>query len=536
MRLIQSAAIVAAIAAYAAPPAAFSQSSNNTLQPRSAGEINDLLQTQDEAATIQSFGEDKTPALIGDRTAPRIPASTLDRFLMWTEIALDTNALDYVPFLDDPTKPGKKKPPGEQFGPHKSSRAIAMVQIAMFEAVNARTQKYQSYTKLKPEAADVSIDAAIAQAAHDALVALYKMQKERLDAIFADDSGKIPGGPSMTGKIDAGFKLGARAAASIVKLRANDKSNLPEPEVGKDYTVHHRVGEWDIDPVSNLKVALGGRWSEVTPFALKMARQFRAGTPPKPDFSDAGYKKDFIDVHDLGGDPDSPDKTPTNRNDDQTFIGKFFSYDGTPGLCAPPRLYNQISIKIARDKNLTDLADFSRYLALINLAMADAGISAWEAKYHYKYWRPVTGIRYKKPGTDADSKWHPLGAQETNTRSRNITPPFPAYPSGHATFGGALFEVLRQVWGDTGFTVVSDEFNGKNKDYYGNIRPLKPMTFASLTDAEAQNARSRIYLGVHWQFDGVAGIKQGNSVGLNAFCKTFRPVGEKTPPAVCKGM
>jgi hypothetical protein len=536
MRLIRTAAILATITAFAASTTAFSQSSNNTLQPRSAGEINDLLQTQDEPATIQSLGEDKTPALIGDRTAPRIPASTLDRFLMWTEIALDTNALDYVPFLDDPDHPGKKKAPAEQFGPHKSSRAIAMVQIAMFEAINARTQKYASYTKLKPETADVSLDAAIARAAHDTLFELYKKQRQRLDAIFADDSGKIPGGPGETGKIDAGFKLGARAAKSILQKRAGDNSNLKEPEVGVDYKVHHKVGEWDIDPVSNLKVALGGRWSKVTPFALKVAKQFRAAAPPKPDFSDALYKKDFIDVHDLGGDPQSLDMTPTNRTDDQTFIGKFFSYDGTPGLCAPPRLYNQISIKIAREKNLTDLADFSRYLALINVAMADAGISAWEAKFHYKYWRPVTGIRFKKPAADPDSKWHPLGAQETNTRSKNITPPFPAYPSGHATFGGALFEVLRQVWGDTGFTVVSDEFNGKNKDYYGDIRPLKPMTFASLTDAEAQNARSRIYLGVHWQFDGVAGIKQGKSVGLNAFCKTFRPAGETSLPAPCKAM
>lgn len=214
--------------------------------------------------------------------------------------------------------------------------------------------------------------------------------------------------------------------------------------------------------------------------------------------------------------------TPSTRTPYQTFVSKFWSYDGTPGLCAPPRLYNQIARQLALASGITSASKLSRFLAMINVAMADAAGAAWESKYHYKYWRPVSGIRY--PGqTDQDPNWHPIGAQATNTNGPNFTPPFPAYPSGHATFGGALFTVLRHYFGDIGSTFVSDEFNGLNKDVYGYIRPLQPANFSSLTNAESSNAESQIYNGVHWQFDGDEGIAQGRRVGHHALNTFARP-------------
>src|SRR5262249_33488375 len=157
--------------------------------------------------------------------------------------------------------------------------------------------------------------------------------------------------------------------------------------------------------------------------------------------------------------------------------------------------------------------ELARFLALVNVAMADAGISAWEAKYHYLYPRPVTFIRTTDlDQTDegkADPRWTPLGAPVTNGRAdaRNLTPPFPSYPSGHATFGGALFETFRKYWAvqndaGTAFKFLSDEYNGEN---YGpgdmTARPKKEVEFTDFGSAEDANGESRIYLGIHWVFD-----------------------------------
>jgi hypothetical protein len=172
------------------------------------------------------------------------------------------------------------------------------------------------------------------------------------------------------------------------------------------------------------------------------------------------------------------------------------------------------------------------YLALINLAIADAAIAAWTAKYLYHIARPVTYIRQFDPngitlGT-LHKNWTPQGGPDTNgpLSSVNFTPPFPAYPSGHATFGGALFQTMRLVFntartGEPSFQFVSDEYNGINKDAFGKVRPLVVRNFASFTSAEFENARSRIWNGIHWQFDADAGVSLGNSVANIVFAEAF---------------
>jgi hypothetical protein len=229
--------------------------------------------------------------------------------------------------------------------------------------------------------------------------------------------------------------------------------------------------------------------------------------------------------------------TPTVRNADQTHAGIYWAYDGTPSLCAPPRLFNQIALHIA-DQMGSDVIETARLLALANIAMADATLTCWESKYYYDIWRPVTGIRESDPGTGptgvgdgnaatiGEPAFSPLGAPASNLNGPNLTPPFPAYPSGHASMGGALFQTLRRFYGtdDIPFTFVSDEFNGITKGNDGNVRPLLPRSFSTLSQAEEENGQSRIYLGIHWSFDKTEGIAMGRRVADYVFDNALLPV------------
>jgi membrane-associated phospholipid phosphatase len=244
----------------------------------------------------------------------------------------------------------------------------------------------------------------------------------------------------------------------------------------------------------------------------------------------AAYTAAYNEAKSFGG------ETSNQRTEEQTFIGIFWAYDGTPSLCAPPRLYNQLTVTIADPRRLSAI-QFARLLALINVAMADAGMSIWESKYYYDFWRPVTGIRESDPGTGptglgdgnpdtiGDPNFRPLGAPASNLTGPNFTPPFPAYPSGHAGFGGALFQVMRRFYGtdNIAFTFVSDEFNGETRDNNGNRRPYRPRSFSSLSQAEEENGQSRIYLGIHWSFDKTEGIALGRRVGDYVFDHAFTP-------------
>jgi hypothetical protein len=190
------------------------------------------------------------------------------------------------------------------------------------------------------------------------------------------------------------------------------------------------------------------------------------------------------------------------------------------------------------DQMGTSAVGLARLLALVNTALADAGIAIWESKYYYQFWRPITGIREADPGTGptgagdgnpataGDPGFTPLGAPASNLNGPNFTPPFPAYPSGHAGFGGALFQMLRRFYGTDriAFTFVSDELNGVTRDSAGNVRPLLPRSFPSLSAAEEENGQSRIYLGIHWRFDKTVGIAQGRRVADHVFQNAFRPL------------
>lgn len=440
----------------------------------------------------------------------------------WNEIAIDASGRDHTPVAL-----GESRLFGEQLGPGRSSRAMAIVHIAVFDAVNAIAGGYKSYTALPRVSEFTSMEAAIAQAAHDTLIALFPSQRLRFDALLLQELSEIREGRAKANGID----LGRRAAAKIIALRADDGSHHAEPRVGDDYLPSEAPGRWRQDPISKIPLALGAYWGHVKPFVLESGDQFRV--PPPPAMDSPEYAAAFEEAKRLGGDGIV---TPTERTAEQTEIGIYWAYDGTPSLCAPPRLYNQIALQIA-DQMGSNVVELARLLALVNVAMADTGVAVWESKYHYDFWRPVAGIREADPGsgptgegdgnpaTVGDPTFTPMGAPASNVNGPDFTPPFPAYPSGHAGFGGALFQILRNFYRTDAipFTFVSDEFNGETIDNNGSARPLRPRSFASLSEAEEENGQSRIYLGIHWSFDKTAGVAQGRRVADYVFRNAFVP-------------
>jgi len=457
------------------------------------------------------------------------PRHVLDRAVAvrdWNQIAIDASGLDHTPSDASHVL-------GHQLGPGRSSRAMAIVHLAIFESVNAVEGGYKSYIGLASAKVGTSFPAAVAQAAHDTLVALFPSQEARLNAFLAEDLSEIPDGQLKTN----GIALGQRAAAAVLTSRATDGSQYEELTVGsgpENFHTSNDPGKWRQDPISQIGVALGAKWGDVKPFVLERGDQFRVS--PLPGLDSAEYAAAYNEVKQLGGDGLI---TPTTRTTEQTQIGIFWAYDGTPSLCAPPRLYNQVAMRIAHKMGTdTDALDLARLLALVNVAMADAGIAAWDSKYYYQYWRPVTGIREadEKTGptgrgdgnqfTIGDPTFSPLGAPASNLMGVNFTPPFPAYPSGHAVFGGALFQTLRNFYRTDRitFTFVSDEFNGVTKGVNeSSPRLIMERRFSSLSQAEEENARSRIYLGIHWAFDATEGVKQGNRVANYVFKNLLQP-------------
>jgi hypothetical protein len=469
-------------------------------------------------------------SILAGGTARAAVAPKPDVVHRWNRIAIDASGVDHTPLA--PADP--RSAYAEQPGPGRASRAMAIVHIAIFDVVSAIEGGYESYTGVTGHERPISLDAAVAQAAHDTLASLYAAQASTFDGLLSQELRRVRNRKQR----DHGVDLGARVAAAVLAMRVGDHSEVAEPHVDTDHPTSPLPGHWRQDPVSLHPLALGAHWGECRPFVIGAGSDFRV--PPPPDMTSPEYAVAFEEVKRLGGDGDV---TQTERTEEQTIIGTYWAYDGTPSLCAPPRLYNQITVTIADQRRLKAV-ELARLLALVNTAMADAGMAIWDSKYHYDVWRPVTGIRESDPGTgptgegdgnddtDGDASFMPLGAPASNGAGPNFTPPFPSYPSGHAGFGGALFQILRRFFGtdDIAFTFVSDELNGVTRDAQGRVRPLIPRSFRSLSEAEEENGQSRIYLGIHWSFDKTEGIAQGRRVADYVFDHAFRSSGEHATP------
>lgn len=215
----------------------------------------------------------------------------LARLLYWNEIAINASGLDHTPVA-----PGENRVFGEQLGPGRSSRAMAIVHIAIFDSVNAIAGGYRSYAVgLRPFGQPASMDAAIAKAAADTLVAMFPSQGPQLEQRLAADLAQIPEGVAKS----KGIELGRRAAAAILALRTLDHSHHAEPRMNTDFFPMLRPGYWRQDPISLIPIALGAHWGEVTPFTMDSPSQFRI--PPPPDMRSPEYTAAYNEVKQRNG-------------------------------------------------------------------------------------------------------------------------------------------------------------------------------------------------------------------------------------------
>lgn len=441
----------------------------------------------------------------------------MNQVLYWNAILLEASRRDHSQGYAN----------NQQQGPTNTSRAMAIVHLAIHDAVAFMRVPGAAYLKKKlnitmaPASPNFILEDVVDGAAYTTLNAMYP----KFETYFKDSLG-----PSR----QAGFNFGRDVALQLLTSRANDGANAASPAQAAPIpgSPAHRV-----DPYNPAQGLLGAHWGAVQlfvgPHTPLAAYPGHAGNnqPTGP-----AYEQDFIEVREFGA------KEPRSRTAEQELIGVYWGYDGAQGLGVPPRLYNQIARKIAIEQNL-NLMQCTELFAEINVAMADAGIDAWRHKYDYNLWRPVVGIRLD-PSSERDVFWAPLGAPQTNRPgARSTTPQFPAYPSGHATFGAALFQCLRlrsapgaapmtvpevlatattdPVVAKETFNFVSDELDGRAVDADGSVRTFHDRKMNSYSRAVYENAISRVYLGVHWRFDGlprngadnVGGVPLGLDIG-----------------------
>jgi hypothetical protein len=447
----------------------------------------------------------------------------MNSVLYWNSILLEASRRDFTRSYVNAQQPG----------PIRTSRAMAIVHLAIHDAVAFRSNNSSAaYLNKKGVAHGISsvtgpVDDIIAGAAVTTLKALYPAYK----AFFDDALGAVNA---------TAFNHGKAVGDAILAHRENDGSTnmMTGPQPPAPAYGQHRA-----DPYAPGQPQLGPVWGNVTRFTgtdHKKLDHF-PGYGLTNYLDDAGYDDDFQEVRQLGS---------INRGDrtaEQERIGIYWGYDGANNLGVPPRLYNQIARLIAQNHTpALSVTKMAELFAVINVAMADAGIDAWYYKYDYNLWRPVVGIR-QEDSPDGDPFWAPLGAPQTNAARGTLTPPFPAYPSGHATFGAALMQALRLGLGtapepitvqdvldvETGdsdpiasetFIFISDELDGVSSDPDGSVRTRVPVTFKNFAEPVWENAVSRVYLGVHWRFDGiprnaaqnVGGVPLGLAIGQEA--------------------
>ena len=349
----------------------------------------------------------------------------------------------------------------EDASPTLAARGLAILHTAIYDAVNSIERTHQPYFVDLTAPPGSSVEAAAAAAAHEVMVKSFPTESAHYDEVYQAFLAEQPPGPGL----DAGLQVGRLVADRILEWRSSDGASTTVP-----YIPNPAPGHWRRTPPF-FRPPDSPQCPFVTPFAMIQGDQFR---PPGPPALTSGrYTADFNEVKELGA------ANSASRTGEQTLIARFwsdFSYTVTP-----PGHWNQIAAIVAENQGNT-LSQNARLFALLNIAMADAGILCWDAKYTYDFWRPITAIR------EADTDANPDTVPDPGWTSLLNAPPFPEYTSGHSTFSKAAAVVIARFQGTDaiGFAVGNETITGVLR------------SFTSLAAAADECGRSRIYGGIHF--------------------------------------
>jgi len=359
------------------------------------------------------------------------------------------------------------------------SRTLAMVHVAMSDAINSVQPRYARYVASIPNKPSASPEVAAAAAARQILAQLYPSQKAIIEKAYATSIESVPEGPAK----NEGVALGEQIAAAVQADRATDGTNVPDT-----YRPVTSPGVWV--PTT---LPLFAQYAQAKPWVLKSADQFRPGPPPQ--LSSALYARDYNETKNVGG------SKSTTRTAEQTEAVKFWTQANLgPGWQAAAR-----QLAVAKGLNL---ADNARFFALLNMGVANTFINDWDAKFTYNFWRPITAIRNgdkdDNAATERDPGWAPL----------NATPMHPEYPSQAAIICGVVVGIMESVFGPkptVPFT-VTDLADPKIKREYKNIAEMA-----------AEHANVRVWGGIHFRNSLEVGENMGKQIATYLVENALKP-------------
>lgn len=369
-------------------------------------------------------------------------------------------------------------------------RSYAMMHAAMFDAVNSIDGTYTPYLTDVPGSRNASQEAAAAQAAHDVLVGLYPTRATIYDAELTASLQGI-----RENRKCQGIRVGEIVAAAMLAARENDGWNAPLPP----YILSMTPGNWQPTPPAN-SAAQFTHYPAVTPFATTSSTQFLPNPPPA--LTSDVYTRDFNEVKEIGS------ATSATRTADQTLVARLWAGVGTPTLNF--MAWNNVAGNVSVSRGLSTI-EKARLFALFSIAFHDALQTSFASKFEYGLWRPVTAIRRAdedgNPNTSSDATWISL----------IVTPPYPSYAGNNATIGMVHATLLALVFGRDDITFTNTWENGPGGTG-GATR-----SYAGFAAMAQEQADARIYGGIHYRFDNVAGQSIGRNVGNYVFQNLMIP-------------
>jgi hypothetical protein len=357
-------------------------------------------------------------------------------------------------------------------------REVAIVDLAMFDAINSIERRYQPYMVRLQVSEPTSADAAAASAAATALALLHPQAANDFKTALAEYLTAIS---APAAAIEAGTRLGETVARQIVATRATDGATDVDP-----YRPRTKAGQYV--PTATMVCST---WPTLRPFALSSPSQFRPGPPPA--LTSREWAADYNEIKEFGA------KASSRRTAQQTETARFW-------LMVGPQAYHPLARQLVLERHL-NLLDSARFMALFAATLTDAYIAVFDAKYHYEFWRPITAIRNADLNDNAatvpEATWQPL----------DNTPMHPEYPCAHCIESGAaraVLESLGQPMSDLSLTSTT--------------APGVTHHWSNLDDFTTEVANARIWAGFHYRFSTRVGTALGRQVGQYVVNNMMQPV------------